>query len=84
MNDSLFLSPEIDITIKGRTFVSLHVILEFLYFLKGARADIAGIRPLLGVRPSDVAVVRGVGGERLSAVPAFEGFLAGMLPDVRP
>lgn len=60
------------------------VVLQFALLLKSGVAQLAGVRLVFGVRPPDVAVVRGVRGEGLPAVFALEGPLAGVLPDVRP
>lgn len=60
------------------------MVLQFALLLKSGVAQLAGVRLVFGVRPPDVAVVRGVRGEGLPAVFALEGPLAGVLPDVRP
>lgn len=54
-----------------------------MLLLKGGIAQLAGVGLVFGVRPPDVAVVRGVRGEGLAAVLALEGPLSGVLPDVR-
>lgn len=59
-----------------------HVVLKFLFLLKGSSAQVAGIRLIPGVGPTDVAVVGGVGGEGLPAVLALEGPLSGVLANV--
>lgn len=60
------------------------VVLQFVLLLKSGIAQLAGIGLVFGVRPPDVAVVRGVRGEGLAAVFALEGPLSGVLPNVRP
>lgn len=62
--------------------MSFHVVLKFLVLLKGSSAQVAGIRLIPGVGPTDVAVVGGVGGEGLPAVLTLEGPLSGVLTDV--
>lgn len=62
--------------------MTLNVILELLLLLKRSSAQVAGIRPVPGVGPPDVAVMSGVRGEGLPAVLALEGPLSGVLPDV--
>lgn len=64
------------------TFMTPHVVLELQLLLEGGSAQVAGMGLVSGVGPSDVAVVRGVGGEGLPAVLALEGPLSGVLPDV--
>lgn len=64
------------------TFVTFNVAFKFLLVLKRSSAQVAGVRLVFGVGPSDVAVVGGVGGEGLPAVLALEGPLSGVLADV--
>lgn len=62
--------------------MAFHVVFKLLLFLERRSAQLAWIQLVSGVRPTDVAVVGGVGGEGLPAVLALEGPLAGVLSDV--
>lgn len=62
--------------------MAFHVVFKLLLFLERHSAQLAWIRLVSGVRPTDVAVVGGVGGEGLPAVLALEGPLTGVLSDV--
>ena len=63
--------------------MTLHVVIEFCRFLKGASTHVARVGFILGVGAPDVAVVSRVRGEGFPAVFTLERPLSGVLADVR-